>query len=38
VAAFSGFAGPAGVWAMDALAVGIPFLVMAAITLARGRS
>jgi hypothetical protein len=38
VAAFSGFAGPAGVWAVDALAVGVPFLVMAAITLARGRS
>ena len=38
VAALSGFAGPAGVWAVDALAVGIPFLVMAAITLARSRS
>jgi uncharacterized membrane protein SirB2 len=38
VAAFSGFAGPAGVWAVDALAVGIPFLLMAAIVLARGRS
>jgi hypothetical protein len=38
VAAFSGFAGAAGVWAVDALAVGIPFLLMAAIALARGRS
>ena len=38
VAAFSGFAGPAGVWAVDALAVGVPFLLMAAIRLARGRS
>ena len=38
VAAFSGFAGPAGVWAVDALAVGLPFLLMAAIVLARGRS
>ena len=38
VAAFSGFAGPAGVWAVDALAVGVPFLVMAGITLVRGRS
>lgn len=38
VAAFSGFAGPAGAWAVDALAVGVPFLVMAAIQLARGRS
>jgi hypothetical protein len=38
VAAFSGFAGPAGVWAVDALAVGVPFLVMAAITHARSRS
>jgi len=38
VAAFSGFAGPAGVWAVDALAVGLPFLLMAAIALARGRS
>jgi uncharacterized membrane protein SirB2 len=38
VAAFSGFAGPAGVWAVDALAVGVPFLAMAAIALARGRS
>ena len=38
VAASSGFAGPAGVWAVDALAVGIPFLLMAAITLVRGRS
>jgi hypothetical protein len=38
VAAFSGFAGPAGVWAVDALAVGVPFLAMAAAVLARGRS
>jgi hypothetical protein len=38
VAAFSGFAGPAGVWAVDALAVGLPFLLMAAIALTRGRS
>jgi hypothetical protein len=38
VTAFSGFAGPAGVWAVDALAVGVPFLAMAAIALARGRS
>jgi hypothetical protein len=35
VAAFGGFAGPAGVWAVDALAVGVPFLVMAVITAAR---
>jgi hypothetical protein len=33
VAAGSGFAGPAGAWAVDALAVGIPFLLMAAIRL-----
>jgi hypothetical protein len=38
VAACSGFAGPAGVWAVDALAVGVPFLVLAAIALARERS
>jgi hypothetical protein len=38
VAAFSGFAGPAGVWAVDALAVGVPFLAMAAIAVARGRA
>ena len=38
VAAFSGFAGPAGVWAVDALAVGIPFLAMAAIRLGRSGS
>jgi hypothetical protein len=38
VAAFSGFAGPAGVWAVDALAVGLPFLLMAAIRLTRSRS
>jgi hypothetical protein len=38
VAAFSGFAGPAGTWAVDALAVGLPFLLIAAFWLARGRS
>jgi uncharacterized membrane protein SirB2 len=38
VAAFSGFAGPAGVWAVDALAVGVPFLLMAAVALTRSRS
>lgn len=38
VAAFSGFAGPAGAWAVDALAVGLPFLLMAALRLARSRS
>ena len=38
VAAFSGFAGPAGVWAVDALAVGVPFLAMAAVVFARGRA
>jgi len=37
VAACSGFAGPAGVWAVDALAVGVPFLAMAAAVLVRGR-
>jgi hypothetical protein len=36
-AAFSGLAGPAGAWAVDALAAGVPFLLMAAIQLARGR-
>jgi hypothetical protein len=35
VAAFSGFAGPAGTWAVDALAVGLPFLLMAGIRLVR---
>jgi hypothetical protein len=35
VAAFGGFAGPAGVWAVDALAVGVPFLVMAVIAVVR---
>jgi hypothetical protein len=35
VAASSGFAGAAGVWAVDALAVGIPLLLMAAIQLRR---
>jgi hypothetical protein len=37
VAAFGGFAGPVGVWAVDALAVGVPFLVMAIIAVVRGR-
>lgn len=35
VAAFGGFAGPVGVWAVHALAVGVPFLLMAVIALAR---
>lgn len=35
VAALSGFAGPVGVWAVDALAVGIPFLLLAAIRIRR---
>lgn len=35
VAATSGFAGPAGVWAVDALAVGMPMLLLAAIQLRR---
>jgi len=38
VAALSGFAGPVGVWAVDALAVGIPFLLLAAIPIRRGWS
>jgi hypothetical protein len=38
VAAVSGFAGPAGAWAVDALAVGIPFLLTAAIILRRSRA
>jgi hypothetical protein len=38
VAAFSGFAGPVGVWAVDALAVGLPFLLMAAIRIGRNWS
>ena len=38
VAAVSGFAGPAGVWAVDALAVGVPFLAMAAVVSARGHA
>ena len=38
VAAFSGFAGPAGVWAVDALAVGLPFLLIAAIRIGRNWS
>src|SRR5215469_3645357 len=37
VAAFGGFAGPVGVWAVDALAVGVPFLVMAVIAVVRRR-
>jgi hypothetical protein len=37
VAAVSGFAGPAGVWAVDALAVGVPFLAMGVVQAARGR-
>jgi hypothetical protein len=35
VAALSGFAGPAGTWAVDALAVGLPFLVLAGVRLIR---
>ena len=35
VAAFGGFAGPVGVWAVDALTVGVPFLAMAVIALTR---
>ena len=38
VAAFSGFAGPVGVWAVDALAVGLPFLLMAASRIGRNWS
>jgi hypothetical protein len=38
VAAFSGFAGAAGVWAVDGLAVGITFLLLAVAVWARGRS
>lgn len=37
VAACSGFAGPAGAWAVDALAVGLPFLLIAVIPRARSR-
>jgi hypothetical protein len=37
VAAGSGFAGPAGAWAVDALAIGLPYLLIAVILLARGR-
>lgn len=37
VAALSGLAGPEGVWAVDALAVGLPFLLIAAVLLARAR-
>ena len=35
VAALSGVAGPAGTWAVDALAVGLPFLALAGIRLIR---
>jgi len=38
VAACSGFAGPAGVWAVDALAVGLPFVLIAALPRARSRA
>jgi hypothetical protein len=38
VAACSGFAGPVGVWAVDALAVGIPFLLIAVIRIGRSWS
>jgi hypothetical protein len=38
VAAFSGFAGPVGVWAVDALAVGLPFLLIATIRIGRNWS
>jgi len=31
VAAVGGFAGPAGVWAVDALAAGLAYLLMAAV-------
>jgi hypothetical protein len=31
VVAVGGFAGPAGVWAVDALAAGLAYLLMAAI-------
>jgi hypothetical protein len=31
VAAVGGFAGPVGVWAVDALAAGLAYLLMAAI-------
>jgi hypothetical protein len=37
-AALSGFAGPAGVWAVDALAGGLAFLLMAAIRLTHSQS
>jgi hypothetical protein len=36
-AAFSGFAGPVGVWAVGALAGGLAFLLMAAVGLAHNR-
>jgi hypothetical protein len=38
VAACSGFAGAAGVWAVDALAVGLPFLLLAGVQLARSHA
>lgn len=38
VAACSGFAGPAGVWAVDALAVGLLFLLIAALPRPRSRT
>ncbi len=38
VAASSGFAGPAGAWAVDALAIGVPFLVAAGVSAAWQRS
>ena len=38
VAAISGFAGPAAVWGISALAVGVPLLLLAAIAARRGRS
>lgn len=38
VAGISGFAGPAAVWAVDALAAGLPLLLMAVITAWQSRS
>jgi hypothetical protein len=38
VAGISGFAGPAAVWAVDALAAGIPLLLMAGLAARRSRS
>jgi len=37
VAGFSSFAGPEGVWGIDALAVGLPFLVMGGLVMIRDR-